>query len=239
MATHECSNFSISSHHWLFFIVPILLDVKWYLIVVLICISLITNDLEHLFMCLLVICISSLNKCLLKSFTSFKIELHVLTFLCWKSSLYILHAKTLSSTWFVNIFSHSVGFLFIFLILSFEIQAFKILVSNLSAFSLITCAFWCPIQETKSWRFFFLFFFYMAFFFFPFIFISWRLITLQYCSGFCHTLTWISHGYTCIPHPDPLSHLPLYWIPLGLPSTPGPSTCLMHPAWAGDLFHYR
>ena len=41
------------------------------------------------------------------------------------------------------------------------------------------------------------------FFFFPFIFISWRLITLQYCSGFCHTLTWISHGFTCIPHPDP------------------------------------
>ena len=28
-------------------------------------------------------------------------------------------------------------------------------------------------------------------FFFPFIFISWRLITLQYCSVFCHTLTWI------------------------------------------------
>ena len=27
------------------------------------------------------------------------------------------------------------------------------------------------------------------FFFFSFIFISWRLITLQYCSGFCHTLT--------------------------------------------------
>ena len=26
-------------------------------------------------------------------------------------------------------------------------------------------------------------------YFFPFIFISWRLITLQYCSGFCHTLT--------------------------------------------------
>ena len=34
--------------------------------------------------------------------------------------------------------------------------------------------------------------------FFPFIylFISWRLITLQYCSGFCHTLTWISKGET-------------------------------------------
>ena len=48
------------------------------------------------------------------------------------------------------------------------------------------------------------------FFFFPFIFIIWRLITLQYYSGFCHTLTWISHGFTCIPHPDPPSHLPLY-----------------------------
>ena len=36
-------------------------------------------------------------------------------------------------------------------------------------------------------------------FFFSFIFISWRLISLQYCSGFCHTLTWISHGFTCIP----------------------------------------
>ena len=33
--------------------------------------------------------------------------------------------------------------------------------------------------------------------FFPFIFISWRLITLQYCSGFCYTLAWISHGFTC------------------------------------------
>ena len=50
-------------------------------------------------------------------------------------------------------------------------------------------------------------------FFFPFIFISWRLITLQYCSGFCHTLTWISHGFSCISHPDPPSHLPLYPIP--------------------------
>ena len=69
----------------------------------------------------------------------------------------------------------------------------------------------------------------IIFFSFHFFFISWRLITLQYCSGFCHTLTWISHGVTCIPHPDPLSHLPLHQIPLGLPSAPGPSTCLMHP----------
>ena len=77
------------------------------------------------------------------------------------------------------------------------------------------------------------------FFFFSFIFISWRLITLQYCSGFCHTLTWISHGFTCIPHSNPPSHLSLYPIPLGFPSAPGRSTCLMHPTWAGDLFHPR
>ena len=78
-----------------------------------------------------------------------------------------------------------------------------------------------------------------VFFFSSFIFISWRLITLQYWSGFCHTLTWISHGFTCIPHPDPPSHLPLHPIPLGLPRAPGPSACLMHPTWAGDLFHPR
>ena len=55
-----------------------------------------------------------------------------------------------------------------------------------------------------------------SFFFFSFIFISWRLITLQYCSGFCHTLTWISHGVTCIPHSDPPSHLPLYFLKVTL-----------------------
>ena len=73
--------------------------------------------------------------------------------------------------------------------------------------------------------------------FFSFIFISWRLITLQYCSGFCHTLTWISHGFTCVPHPDPHSRLPPPPIPRGLPRAPALNTCLMHPTWTGDLFH--
>ena len=77
------------------------------------------------------------------------------------------------------------------------------------------------------------------YFFFSFIFISWRLISLQHCSGFCHTLKWISHRFTCIPHPGPPSHCPLHLIPLGLPSAPGQSTCLMHTTWAGDLFHPR
>ena len=79
------------------------------------------------------------------------------------------------------------------------------------------------------------FFFFFNFYFF----IGWRLITWQYCSWFCHTLKWISHGFTSVPHPDPPSHLPLHRIPLGLPSAPGLSICLMHPTWAGDLFHPR
>ena len=47
-------------------------------------------------------------------------------------------------------------------------------------------------------------------FFFSFIFISWRIITLQYCSGFCLTLTWISHGFTCILTMPPTSLVPSY-----------------------------
>ena len=92
----------------------------------------------------------------------------------------------------------------------------------------------CKLCHPEQWFYFFYFYFFMFIFL-----ISWRLITLQYCSGFCHTLTRISHGFTCIPHPDSPSHLSLHLIPLDLPSAPGPSTCLMHPTWAGDLFHPR
>ena len=41
-----------------------------------------------------------------------------------------------------------------------------------------------------------------------FIYFNWRLITLKYCNAFCHTLTWISHGCTCVPHAEPCLHLP-------------------------------
>ena len=58
-----------------------------------------------------------------------------------------------------------------------------------------------------------------------FIYFSWIIvITLQYCSRLCHTLIWISHGCTCVPHPEPPSHLPPHPIPQGHPSAPALST---------------
>ena len=74
-------------------------------------------------------------------------------------------------------------------------------------------------------------------FFNLFIYYIWRLITLQYCGGFCHALTWISRGCTCVPLALTPSHLPPHPIPLGCPSAEALMPCSMHQTWTGHLFH--
>ena len=88
----------------------------------------------------------------------------------------------------------------------------------------------CQINNFKSYSLRSYFFFISFLFFFQLFFISWRLITLQYCSGFCHTLTWISHGL----HEFPILIL-LLPPSLSLPSGSSQCTSPEHLSHASNL----
>ena len=112
-----------------------------YFIVVFICISLVTNDVEHLSLCLFAICVF---------FGEMSIQIFCSFFKIW--TFFIVELQVFSSyreTWFTNIFSRSLNCIFTFLIVTFEALLFLILMKTNFLFLLLSpCA--CNVTPKKS-----------------------------------------------------------------------------------------